>query len=682
MADPANVSKSGIDKIVSFADEKIALHNQKEPDYDWKPSIEPPEDNFRKMAICEPPEFDRPTETVEISRQILRAGILSYLENEMPDNMLLVRTPPGTGKTTIAVEIAEKYARSGAKVGYLGPRHDLFADIVAKSSDPRMWYEWLPRQVEDKDAGKTQTCNYVDQMNKWLQRGYRAMDFCLGVCGSKFIKKDCVYHAQKNKKFPIVYIQHQHFTLGHPIPFDILIGDENPIGAFLREWSIPPRWIAPPGMDVSEPITEILHLMTYYTARLQKPAMGKALLDLLGGAQYVLDACDSFELPAEQIKAAMWIRRAEEVEEKPYFHLFNLVPLLAREARLAIKGPDYPHRIFLSSDGLTMLLRHKPDYSRIPPRVVWLDATGRKEIYKEIFGREVKVINAHPRMFGKIYQVINRANGKGSIIEPKTGKLTPKAAQAKALIEKIIEKNKYERPTIISFKGLVEQIDFPETVGISHFNAARGTNVHENASAIINLGTPQPKIFDLIKFAKMIFFERDTKFIPTWTTKERVYNYVDAKGRGRAYPVSGFWHDPDLQALLETMREDEIFQSAHRGRPVNRYVDIWLITNIPISILPPDELITMREIMDAPLGVNIFTYDSALQMAREIEAENGIVLIQDLLERGISKPTASKYFDALIESGEWTLVEGLIQSGRGRPPRAIKVKSRTLREDD
>lgn len=634
------------------------------PEYDWQPRVEEPKGFDRRLTVCNPPERTGIFESLEAARVSLRERFTQYLEDPDPAYMLLAKPLPGVGKTTAAVEAVEAAVERGLRVEYSGPRHDFFPEVTSKAQKPENWYEWLPRQAGDPDTGKVQTCDYPEQMNTWLQKGYEAMDFCSGVCGWEKVKNGCIYHQQKRRSEPVIYVQHQHVTLGHPLQFDLLIGDESPLAAFLHEWKIPARHVCPPGMDYGEPIVEILHLLGTVASNAARALMGGQLMELLGGAEAVKQACERFEMPVGEIEADMRIHRAEEAAEKPYFHLFDLLPLLAREAKAYSEGRRYPHRIMAGGGFLTLLLRR--NVKDLPAHVIWLDATGRPEIYRKLFKRDVMVVEARPRLQGRIYQVVDRANGKSTLQERETGEMTGKARQLQALIRRIVEQNGYRIPAVIGFKKFMEKADIPGTGG--HFYAARGTNEHEEADAVIVAGSPQPDVYDVVKMAKQIYFEREQAFDPTWCLRDAPYEHVAADGMGRAYPVSGFWKDADLQAVLEMVREDEIIQAAHRGRPVNHPTDIWLLTNIPIDGLPPDELLTMREVMDSPEGVDVFKWAKVADYLRDRES----VTIADLVnEFGLDYVTAKKYLGQIATIPGWEMAAVRTPHG-GKPTRVAQ----------
>lgn len=628
---------------------------RQQPDYDWKPVIEEQKFLERKLRACAPPVVRKPAGGIEDARMRIRDALADFLANEFPAKMLLIQTSPGTGKTTATVAAAEAMARAGKRVAYAGPRHDFYLDLMSKATDPGLWYEWLPRQIGDEDAGKPQTCRYAGQIGQWLYKGYEAMQFCSGVCGWDYVKDGCPYHKQKKNRAPIIYIQHQHVPLGHPLQFDVLFGDESPLAAFANEWRIPAAWVLPPGMPYDDPMTHLLDHLGKICGQTAYPVMGPDLVEALGGPDEVIQSCERFEAPLESVEAWGSLHHAEEVDQTPYFHIFQTAALLLREARQAKAGLRYPQRVIASGGHLTLLLRRTPNEENLPAHIVWLDATGRPELYEKVFKRPVEVLDARPKLYGKIYQVVDRANGKNELEK------AAKAGQAKKLIEQIVKRYGYQRPSVIGFKSFVENAELDDGYKTSHFYAARGTNGHEEADAVFVVGAPQPNFYSVVTMAKMLYFERDAAFDTTWCAKEAVYQYVDKDGLGRSYPVSGFWRDSDLQTVLEITREDEMIQAAHRGRPVNHETDIWLLTNLPITALPPDELLSMREIMGAPDGVNVFKWEQVLELLEDRDQ----VTRSDIETLGFNYETASRYLEKIAELPGWELAA--VRSIRGKP---------------
>jgi DNA polymerase III delta prime subunit len=391
--------------------------------------------------------------SVAETRQALRTQMEEYLAMAHAPHMLLVAAPPGVGKTTLGVQAAEKHAAAGHRVLYLGPRHDFFQDVLRIAKYPQWWYEWLPRQAGDEL--KPETCHFETQMAQWLARGYPAIKFCANpkICGWSYINDGCPYHAQKETQAPIVFGQHQHLTLGHPLMnrFDLIIGDENPLQAFMHHWTIPGKHIAPRGMDPTEPMTELVHELQRLAEREVK-AEGPDLLQLLGGAEEVKAVCAGFVMPVDAVIEAPNLRNADAVDDAPYGHLPDLTSLLLREATAALTGRDYPHRVALANGKLHLLLRHMVTPEAQHAKLLWLDGTANVTLYESLFRRPVELVAPQVALCGQILQVWPRANGKRSLL--KDGEPTSKAEQLQRQVAAIVAKGGYTNPAVITFEAL------------------------------------------------------------------------------------------------------------------------------------------------------------------------------------------------------------------------------------
>jgi hypothetical protein len=671
-----------------FSDD-IEGYGQERPDVALP---EPPErlaHNFNRKprVLHQVPDLSgvMPKELSVVRAEIAEA-LHRYAETEAPSWMFVLRALAGVGKTTAAVRLAQEWAAAGKRVIYMGPRHDFFQELMLiRGVKPGFYYEWLPRQREDRDKGKVETCAYAEEISSWLHRGYKAMDFCIRVCGGT---KGCPYHEQRKRQEPIVYAQHQHCTMGHPLmdTFHLAIGDEYPLEAFQLVWYIPGKWIVPPGMDVTEDLTEVLQRLASL-AHNDGRASGHNLLDFLGGPERVLDACEAFSLPENAILLTPEIRDPRRVEEVPYAHLPILAPLLAREARAALAyGADFVNRVIVANKGLTLYLR-RPVNPETPRRLIWLDATAHPRIYEALFGREVEFMFASAELRGRLYQVTDRANGKGSLVtEGKKGEMeaTHRVDQAETLVKYIVERRGYRSPSIVTYKDLVEgnpEANLEPNAYFAsfkhlHFYAARGSNSLEDCDALFVLGTPQPSLEAMQNQAAIIFHERDRGFAREWTVKGAfeeddppAYNWVDEKGQVWGYPTSGYWQDPDLQAVLWSSRDAEIIQAVYRARPVTNRCDVWILSNIPMVELPLARLMSVAEIYGAPDEVDYEKWHQAMVVAEELAGADaeGQVDLTVLAERtGIHRDTLRRWTEYVVATGKWE-VSKIARAGRGQP---------------
>ncbi len=611
---------------------------------------------------------DREYVTVEQARAQFEQAAEAYL-HDAPIGILVGALPPGAGKTYIGVKLAEQVSRAGKRVLYLGPRHDFFNDVRAASEATghvlpeyfdRFWYEWLPRQTDDPESGKYGTCHYAPDIKIWQDRGYQSMDFCSRICGWEYISNGCAYHRQKLVRQPIIFGQHAHL-IAHPLleQADLIIGDENPMSAFLHHWIIPGRFIVPPEIQNDNPLAELLHTLSIKAAGDRK-ADGLDLLNMIGGATYVREICEHAQMDTSIAAYAPHLRSAGQADQAPYFHLPNLVSLLYRESLAAEAGCDYPARVAIANGKLHLLLRHEVSAHTLGKHVIWLDATANEHLYKQMFRRPIEIIQPQIQLTGRVKQVWPRANGKGALVKNEV--LTSKAEQLVQQVDQIIKKHDYKRPAIITFEKLKSLFD-AET---GHFYGARGTNRYEGCDALIVAGTPQPDLGTITKHARMLYQERMQPFDVAWSERDVLY-----ANQAYSYPVSGFWHDPDLNALLWQFREAELIQSAHRARPILHDVDIWLLTNIPLDDLPPDDLLDIKALFDAPMGVDPYGWPRILTYADRQDQENGCVTAADLTRTfDISRTTANKYIDILTEAYGWVEVKAASRQ-RGKPSRAI-----------
>jgi hypothetical protein len=272
-----------------------------------------------------------------------------------------------------------------------------------------------------------------------------------------------------------------------------------------------------------------------------------------------------------------------------------------------------------------------------------------------------------------VFQVWARANGKGTLID-RSGGLTGKAEQLHQQVLHIVRTRGYTRPAVITFEALKSLFE----VETGHFYGARGTNRYEGCDCLIVAGTPQPDLETITKTARMLFDSRMLPFNAEWSERDQVYATGNPEGQRYSYPVSGFWHDADLQALLWQYREAEIIQAAHRVRPVLYGVDIWLLTNLPIDDLPPSALLTIANVFDAPPNVDAYRWPEIIAFAEVQERETGYVTTADLVrEFEISKTTADKYISLIAEHFDWPTFQATGR-GRGRPPRAAGRHNRPI----
>jgi len=647
---------------------------------DLPPEPEMPE-YFRTLGKCTPPHIARITRLpLADARKQLTGALAEYVARPLPTPpdrlpIKLVAATPGLGKTTAAVRFCEQQAQAGQHILYAGPRHDFYVDLMRIADHPELWYEWLPRQVGDERH--VETCPYATEIGLWMARGYRAMAFCKGVCGWDYINDTCAYHAQKSRPEPIIFGMHEHVVYGHPRQFHVVVGDESPIDKFCNPWTIPPRFVFPFNMPESGFRDVVLRLATLIQSGMK--LWDKPLYDALGGAADVLAACDSFTMTADIIEPD--IHQPEDAANADYGHLPHLALALRREAKRLVEGAPIIPRVEIGANGLTLYRRHQAN-PKLPEHVIWLDATANRRLYEQVFRRETELLIPQPQMAGRFYQLYQRAYNKGSVWSKKADAARDKSVgEALASIKHIAHVRGYKQIGVISFKALTEAIiKALPGAKVGHFYAARGTNEFEDCDGLFVLGTPQPDQEALPKIGRMIYLERDEPFNPAWSERRLPYNYADAEGMGRDYPVSGYWADRDLHEILAATRDEEILQAAHRARPLHRRVDVWLMNNVPHPSLVLDGLLTYAEALEAPVlqdkdmeapGYNVFQWPRIVEVAEAAYVAKGYVAAEDLEQAlAVTKPTALTYLRIVAAQPGWEMIKAARKVSAGRTPLA------------
>lgn len=647
---------------------------------------------FRRQLVSRPHAQVgfRATLAVAEARAELEAAMRDYVAQDN-DHVMLVRVAPGVGKSFAGVRLAEEMASTGRRVFFAAPRKDYWLDAMGMAAQPDLWYRWLPRQqFNSEDEGET-TCWYSNQIAKWMARGYDAMDFCAQtrICGWDVINSTCPYHKQKETQKPIIFGQHAHIAVGHPLlkKCKLLIADESFYQAFVRLWRVPAAAVFR-GMDRTSPAAPVIHELQQLAEK-GAELTGADLCTALGGAQRIIDALGEVDLGAPGILGLPpYMISASEVDNIGYAHLPALLRTLYREAQAHATGASYIGRATLRSDALWLNLRYMP--TDLPAKTIILDGSGNAEMYAAIFGREVKTfapqVALHPD--ARIFQVVDRANGKSAMVknEKKQGvgdttmggplsesgqdaNATPSppvslsvnpgpsaalsTARIVALVGMVIEQRGYRRPLIVTHQAVEDQ--FAGLGETAHFYGVRGTNRFQQPDAVFVIGAPQPAITDLARNAAALLHQRMEQFNTTWT--EQLVQY---QGHDFAYPVSGFWRDPDLSKFLPLYREDEILQAAHRGRPILNPVHVWLLTNIPLDELPPTDLLRVTDIIDCPDDMKPWPWLDLLNYAALRHAQGQIITTLDLVrDLQVHRDTARKYMGALVERGTWERIEAI-----------------------
>jgi len=555
---------------------------------DWEKQSTQFRIEWRPTALAPLPD---PLPLEEVREGITRQIMLYATNPNYDGELLLIRVPPGTGKTTAAVNAVQKL--SYKRVLYAASRHDFYQDVrLVPGFNPELWYEWKPI-CED-------TCRYHKSMLAWLNRGYPSSIFCNQVCQYDRHIQFCSYRAQRKRTEPIIFGMHQHLITGMAISnYGLGICDEMPLNAFLNRRQVPLSGILVPG--AAEPMAALFRRLDMVARQAKVPLHGKDLLqvigDVLGDVFDIVDAGSLFD----SIPIAPDINAPEEAMDAPYWYIFDFLKLISPEYECwKNEWDDWLSRVWVSKDGILLLDRFHardkwrgPGETYHPQRLICLDATGSKEMYYRLFGREIVEYAPRVERPGRVFQVAGRLYGTSETMTD-VGKgrkrLSKHGIQLLKTADLIAKQYEGKRCVAVTFKAA--EIEFERTFGegnVRHFGALRGTNDLESADCLIVAGGYCPSMEGTFNLCAALHPERMHPFVKTidgkpvapWSHQSREYRM---KSPSRLVPwrkVAGFWQDPDLTVVLEEFRRNEIVQALHRVRPNLKASDVWLLTSLP-----------------------------------------------------------------------------------------------------
>lgn len=536
-----------------------------------------------------------------------------YLDSSS-EAALLVKIPPGGGKTHGMVSVAQFFARRGLRGLWAASRHNMFADLENFAHfDPALWYHWKGVQGED-DAGVAM-CRYAEAQAGWSLRGYDTMGLCQQLCGhwrDNHIAQ-CAYRLQEKRKEPLIFGHHYHLTTGLGISrFDFAVIDELPISAFVQERVIPYA-----NLDVGAvgPLGEMVKQLRQAAAFAPKGARvaGRALfnqLDALGDAYAQVDVEIAIPEPPHMYSA-------QDVEHAPYWYLFDFLRLAAPE--LQCHNADWPNwneRVWVTQAGLHLLERNQL-WEKLPKKLIVLDATAQPDLYRIMFDRPMQVYAPRLERKGKLYQVSGRLNAKATMMKKRD--LSEQGKEMVQVVEALAVTAK--SPAVICWKAL--QPYFAKRFGaerVMTFGALRGTNALQDCDLLAVVGTYTPNGSAMLDMAAAL----SGQLAPFWkldanNKREPIYLYQDREYRLTAAGVecvqaqfgedtrgvtrrTGYYADGTLDALHRQLREAELIQAIHRARLNLRDATVWLVTSTPVQDEPLDGLWNDPPI--APIGMH------------------------------------------------------------------------------
>lgn len=619
--------------------------------------------------------------TSEMLRELLPIKLHDYLAGDKQD-ALLVKVPPGEGKTHAMVAVAQFYARHGKRGLWAASRHNMFSELANfPHFEPSLWYHWqgIGREVDDVPM-----CKHSDAQARWAQLGYKAFELCKQLCVYDGHISECPYRLQEKRQEPLIFGQHQHLTSGMSISdFDFCVVDELPLGAFVDHRMIPIDGLDVGATGPTRTLTDTLASMCG-DAQPKRRVSGAELFKRIGPilddvyAQIELDLGATPEVPR--------IYDAYQVSDAPYWYIMDFLTLAAAEHRAWRESwPLWAERIWLTRGGLHMLKRSDP-WESLPIKIVVLDATAQADLYKIILRRDCQVYAPVVERKGHVYQVAGRLNGKRATLNH-GGDLSSSGREMLDIVKRMAD----GRPGIVCWKSIAPHFarEFGEE-NVLTFGGLRGSNRLQDVGTLFVCGTPTPPHQDMIDLAAALsddvkpFFslDPDGNRIPLYSHGEREYRLSEfglTQARDLFGPDTagvtrriGYYKHPIIDAIHRQLREAEIIQALHRARVNLRDATVWLLTSTPTDE-PIDGVWN-----DPPFGPPEINWRIWLRLEPWLKAQHaaGASLTYENLAEAVDVTLNyvqhNKWLDVIASyMPDMWQISSLIPAGRGRPGRIV-----------
>ncbi len=277
------------------------------------------------------------------------------------------------------------------------------------------------------------------------------------------------------------------------------------------------------------------------------------------------------------------------------------------EPRLAKKG-----KVFLHIKKRLQLRPYAP--------MLFLDASADLEILRGFFGDHLEMIEIPVERRAHIIQVSSAPFSDLTLLGDYKGANEERRARADRYIEKFTEFVRWQvrrrgiglivcnlkvrrRLTGESAIGRPKTSTFWEGAFITHFSALRGSDKFKHFDWAIFLGRQQPGPREIERYARAIWGDspEPIEFVDNYVKERR---YLTRRDGARVAVDVRVHPDRRAQRVLEQVREGETSQGLDRLRLVHRKrtAEIFIISNVPVPGIQPDELVSWDDLIRRTKG--------------------------------------------------------------------------------
>jgi hypothetical protein len=541
----------------------------------------------------------RPSGSLEEGRAMIRDELRTYLAGAGDGQLLLVKGPPGIGKTTAMIAEAQNIIDAGGHLLLVVDRVELLEEVVRQIDRPDHVQPVLGKRRNILVDGETvPLCLEPQRLTAVSSQGLQAVEGAV-ACGECPSRESCRYQMQfkaLDKTWVVTaamlrFIVRDGATLNQA---PVVILDEGARQAF-----------TPDREDVGR---DDLARATALGFDVGVVARAWAELDgasNTGGRGFGFRVARGLRARGENVGTLFSLsnRMREHNTGQIASHGTDLVPLpvirllqvLAEE--VASSGPNSrlqvtPLAVEIRSP-FTLALEDSI-------KVVVLDGTGNPAVYRDAIGRPVRTVDPKLQRHAQVYQLTAGSYGKGT--QERDSRARDKLF---AQVSKIVAaRGTPTSPvTVVVFRGVkapMEQVLAGLHGIVIHYWATRGTNALLDAGShdIVLVGTPTPQPADMLAWAEARAWKHST---PIDRNNYLALHRYGLPGTDRASDTLHY-RDPHVEAWASMEREGELLQAAERIRTMiasEAPKTVWLMTRLPVPGLEPDLLFAdVAEILD------------------------------------------------------------------------------------
>lgn len=538
----------------------------------------------------------RPEGALDDGRQVIAAGLADYLAHPPEGRALLVKGPPGIGKTTMMVKEVQDIIDRGGRALIVVDRIELLVDLQRKLDRPDHVAAILgKRRSAGEGDNAVQLCSQPERLDRADQLGMQSMEGSV-ACRTCPAKPGCRYWAQfsqTGKTWVTTAAMLHRLIQDKQVPngAGVVFLDEGARQAFTPD----PIRVAPAALSAARPLWRKIGLLApdagCISGRAYVEGVARSLAEEGAGVGVLHAVRSRFQSHNDGVIAGAGGQCIAA-------SVIALLWVLNKELRAV--GPN--SAITVEADR-TLVMRRPFVLDLLPSiAVVALDGTGNESVYQTFLGREILVVDPRVKRQADVFQLATGLYGKSTLTQDSRSKELLLAQT----IEIVRKRGTRAMPvTVVVFSRMEADVKV-RLAGfhciILHYWATRGSNVplESGSRDIILVGTPSPNSADIVAWAEARAIADSN---PVRSETHLQLQRFGLPTNDLACPV---WHfaDPRCDNFLQMEREGELRQAAERVRTVIDCTPgktVWLLTSMPIPGLEPDRLFKdVSEILGNP----------------------------------------------------------------------------------